>query len=76
MGIVADDLRRILSEVCDLGLEGLQFCLVCDFFKVDAVLVGERVEDVDIFDCVLASLLVAVDEVDPVTDVFRNIVAF
>lgn len=57
----------------DLRLEGHSFSGVGDFVEVDAVLVGEGVEDVHVLDCVSSPLLVPVDEVDPVVDVVRNV---
>jgi hypothetical protein len=44
-----------------------------DLLEIDAVLVGEWVEDVHLFNCVLAALFVAVDQVDPMVDVLRNV---
>ena len=73
VGVVADDLGGVLSEVGDLGLEGLSFFWVLYFGDVDAVLIGEWVEDIHVFDCIFASLLVSVDEVDPMVDVLRHV---
>lgn len=68
MWVVSDDLRRVLPEVSNLRLERNPLSLFCDLIKIDAVLVGERIEDIHMLNRVLASLFVAVDEIDPVVD--------
>jgi len=61
MRAVTDDLRRILSKVRDLCFEGEAFVGVFDFIEVDAIFVGERIEDVHVLDCLLAALFIPVD---------------
>ena len=69
VGVVADDLGGVLSEVGDLGLEGLSFFWVLYFGDVDAVLIDECVEDIHVFDDIFASLFGSVNEINPVVDV-------
>lgn len=69
MRIIADDLCGVLAEMCDLCFKGLQLILICDFVEINAVLIGEGIEDIHVLDCIFASLLVAVDQVDPLVNV-------
>ena len=73
MRVVSDDLRWILSEVRYLCLKGYPFLWVFNPIEVDAVLVGEGVEDVHVLYGLFTPLLVAVDQIDPVVDVFRHV---
>lgn len=71
MRIISNDLRRILPEVSYLCLKGHPLVRILNFFKIDAMLIGEWVEDVHAFHCLLAALFVAVDQVDPLVQGFR-----
>lgn len=57
----------------NLRLKGDPFLRVFYPIEVDAVLVSEGVEDVHVLYGLLTSLLVAVDQIDPVIDVFRDV---
>ena len=76
MRAVADDLRGILSKVCDLCFEGEAFVGVFDFIEIDAIFVSERIEDVHVLDCLLAALLVPVNQIDPLLDVLADVGTF
>lgn len=68
MWVVADDLRRVLAEVSDLCFEGDALSVLSDLIEIYAILVSERVEDIHVLNCILSSLFVAINEVDPVVD--------
>ena len=75
MGVAADDLRGVLSEMGDLRLEGHFLLGVADFLEVNAVLVGEGVEDIEVLNGFLAPLLVPINQVDPMVQVLRDVLA-
>jgi len=69
VGVVADDLGWVLPEVSYLGLEGFLLPPLIDFVEVNAVFVGERIEDVHILNGVFPPLLVAINKVNPMVDI-------
>ena len=75
MRVAADDLGRVLAEMCDLGFERVELILVINFFKIDAVFIGKWEKDVSAGDSVFSALFVAVNEVNPVVDMGGNVVA-
>ena len=70
MRVIADYLCWVLTEVSDLSLKRLFLIPFFNFVEVNWIFIGERIKDVDIFNCIFASLFVAVDEINPVIDVF------
>lgn len=69
--IVSNDLRRILPEMSNLCLKGHPLVRILNFFKIDAMLIGEWVEDVHAFHCLFPALFVPVDQVDPLVQALR-----
>lgn len=66
--VVADDLGRVLSEVSYLRFKGNAFGVLRDLIEIYAVFISEWVEDIHVLNCILASLFVAVNEINPVVD--------
>ena len=71
--VVSDDLCRVLPKVGNLSLKGLLFLPFLNLIQVDTIFVCEWVENVHIFNGILSSLFVAVNQINPVVDVLRHI---
>lgn len=61
MRIIADDLRWILTEMRDHGLEAVAFVFIFNFVQIDTVFISERVKDIHMLNSVFSSLFVAVN---------------
>lgn len=75
MWVVTDYLGRILPKMRNLGLERLSLILVVNLIQIYTIFVGERIEDVHILDCIFATLLVPIDDIYPLINVFRDVFA-
>jgi hypothetical protein len=73
--VVAYNLSWVLAEMGNLGFKRLQVSWVCHLIQINAVFVGQRIEDVHTLNGVLPSLLVAIDNVDPLMEIRRDITA-
>lgn len=70
---VPDDLRGILTKVGDLCFEGFLLIWLSDEVEVEAIFIGEGVEDIHTLDGIFASLLVAIDQINPARDVLSHV---
>ena len=70
MRVIADDLCWVLAKVSDLSLKRLFLIPFFNFVEVDWIFIGERIKYIYIFNGIFAPLFVAVDEINPVIDVF------
>lgn len=72
MWIISNDLRGVLPEMSNLRLKGHPLISILDFFKIDAMLISQWVEDVHALHCLFSTLLVAVDQVYPLVQALRH----
>lgn len=76
MRVAADNLRGVLSEMGNLSLERHFFLGVANFLEVDAILVGEGIENIKTFNCLLASLFVPVNQIYPMIQMLGHVLIF
>lgn len=73
MGMVGDDLAGGLAEMGDLAFETETLGLLWDGIEIEAVLVGEMIEDVHFCDGLLAPLFIPIDQIHPARHTLRDI---
>lgn len=73
MRIIANDLGWVLTKVSYLSLKRFFLIPLFYFVEVDWIFIGERIKDVHIFNCIFSPLFIAIDEINPVVDVFWHV---
>lgn len=76
MGVVTNNLGRILSEMSNLSFEAFSFIRLFDFIQIDTIFVGKGIENIHTFDCILASLLETVNQIYPAIQMLTDISTF
>lgn len=61
--------------MCDLSLERYPLLFFFNLIEVDTIFIGKRVKYIHVVNCIFPSLLVAVNQVDPVVYILGDVPA-